>query len=38
MIKQWYSKFAKEIKIKKPSKILDVNINLFNVFVGTASF
>tara|TARA_R110002094_G_C4844723_1_gene206513 strand:+ start:12 stop:776 length:765 start_codon:yes stop_codon:yes gene_type:complete len=30
--------FAKEIKIKKPSKILDVNINLFNVFVDTASF
>jgi hypothetical protein len=30
--------FAKEIKINKPSKILDVNINLFNVFVDTASF
>ena len=30
--------FAKEIKIKKPSKIIDVNINLFNVFVDTASF
>jgi carboxypeptidase-like protein len=30
--------FAKEIKLKKPSHILDVNINLFNVKVDTASF
>lgn len=30
--------FAKEIKIKKPSKVVDVNINLFNVYVDTASF
>lgn len=29
---------AKKIKIKKPSHILDVNINLFNVRVDTASF
>lgn len=30
--------FAKEIKLKKPSQLLDVNINLFNVKVDTASF
>lgn len=30
--------FAKELKIKKPSKILDLNINLFNVKVDTTSF
>ncbi|TQI71144.1 carboxypeptidase-like protein [Gramella sp. Hel_I_59] len=30
--------FAKELKIKKPSKILDLNINLFNVNVDTTSF
>lgn len=29
---------AKKIKIKKPSHILDVNLNLFNVRVDTASF
>lgn len=30
--------FAKELKIKKPSKILNLNINLFNVKVDTTSF
>ena len=29
---------AKEIKVKKPSKLLDVNIHLFHVHVDTASF
>ena len=30
--------FAKKIKLKKPSVLLDVNINLFNVKTDTASF
>ncbi|MCL6460730.1 MAG: carboxypeptidase-like regulatory domain-containing protein [Flavobacterium micromati] len=30
--------FAKEIKLKKPSKILNVNINLFNVNVDSTRF
>lgn len=30
--------FAKKIKLKKPSILLDVNINLFNVKTDTASF
>ncbi|MCB0536873.1 MAG: carboxypeptidase-like regulatory domain-containing protein [Bacteroidetes bacterium] len=30
--------FAKELNIKRPSKILDLNINLFNVKIDTAKF